>query len=55
MSHQTITAPSNKVDAPQMRERPVVVRDGAATWQIRVTTAHKNGRSRESRFQLDLE
>lgn len=34
MSHETITAPSSKVDASRTSDRPVVVRDGAATWQI---------------------
>ncbi|MBW2236508.1 MAG: hypothetical protein JRG85_14065 [Deltaproteobacteria bacterium] len=28
---------------------------GSAKWQVRLITEHRNGRSREARFELDLD
>ncbi len=36
-------------------EIPAAEFAGSAEWQIRLTTEHRNGRSREARFELDLD
>jgi hypothetical protein len=36
-------------------EIPAAEFAGSAKWQIRLTTEHRNGRSREARFELDLD
>lgn len=36
-------------------EIPAAELAGSAKWQIRLTTEHRNGRSREARFELDLD
>lgn len=36
-------------------EIPAAEFAGSAKWQIRLITEHRNGRSREARFELDLD
>lgn len=50
-----VTAPGKSVHEGAIGDIPAASFAGSPTWQIRLVVNHKNGVSREARFQLDLQ